>query len=236
MKKSLLFCLTITMSSFCFAQNNYDEVVYLKNGIVIRGMIIEQVPGKSLKIQTTGGNVGDYQLDEIEKITKEPRLRNSGINPLEPGHVIIAEVAYRFRGGIHGSQFVKLNLINSYRFSSGFSLGLGTGFKYSWHGRFIDIPFFADFRGQLNNKKTSPYWAFDVGYVFDASNKMVGQGLLLNPSAGVSMRLSDKTLVNVGLGYERQGATVHYTFFDMAGSTTRHYIYHSFTLNLGFTF
>lgn len=71
-----------------------------------------------------------------------------------------------------------------------------------------------------------------------ASDKMKGQALLLNPSAGVSFRLSDKTLVNLGLGYERQGATRHYTvyFIDIDGSTTLHYIYHSFTLNSGFTF
>ena len=240
MKKYLLCFIVGTMSSFCFAQDNYEDVIYLKNGIVIRGMIIEEVPGKSIKIETTGENVGDYQMDEIEKITKEPRLGNSfnpkSANALEPGHVSIAEVAYRFRGGIHGGQFVKLNLINAYRFRSGFSMGFGTGFKYYWDGRSIDIPFFADFRGQLNNKKTSPYWAFDVGYVFNASDRMTGQGWLFNPSAGVILRLSDKTLVNLGLGYERQGATHHYTFIDIDGSGTSHYVYHSFTLNLGFTF
>jgi hypothetical protein len=34
------------------------EVVYLKNGSVIKGTIVEQVPGESLKIQTRDGNVG----------------------------------------------------------------------------------------------------------------------------------------------------------------------------------
>jgi len=54
-----------------FGQSNYQDVVYLKNGSIIRGIIIEQVPNKSIKIETADRNVFVYQIDEIEKITKE---------------------------------------------------------------------------------------------------------------------------------------------------------------------
>ncbi len=47
------------------------DVVYLKNGGVIRGMIIEQVPGVSIKIKTKDGNVFVYKMEEVEKMTKE---------------------------------------------------------------------------------------------------------------------------------------------------------------------
>lgn len=55
---------------FIYAQN-YTEVVYLKNGSIIRGTIIEQVPNESIKIQTGDKSVFVYQMDEVEKITKE---------------------------------------------------------------------------------------------------------------------------------------------------------------------
>lgn len=51
--------------------SEYVEVVYLKNGSIIRGMIIEQIPNVSLKIQTRDGNVFVYKMEEVEKITKE---------------------------------------------------------------------------------------------------------------------------------------------------------------------
>lgn len=51
--------------------NNYEDVVYLNNGNIYRGLIIEQVPNVSLKIQTHDRNVFAVQLSEIEKITKE---------------------------------------------------------------------------------------------------------------------------------------------------------------------
>ena len=49
-----------------------QDVVYLKNGSIIRGLIIEQIPNVSLKIQTVDGSVFVYKIDEIEKMTKEP--------------------------------------------------------------------------------------------------------------------------------------------------------------------
>ena len=52
------------------AQGNYEDVVYLKNGSIIHGMIIEQVPNESIKIKSEK-NIFVFRLDEILKITKE---------------------------------------------------------------------------------------------------------------------------------------------------------------------
>ena len=50
---------------------DYEEVVYLKNGEVRRGIIIESVPNEHVKIMTNDGNVYRYDFDAIKKITKE---------------------------------------------------------------------------------------------------------------------------------------------------------------------
>lgn len=47
------------------------DVVYLKNGSIIRGQIIEKIPDSIVKIQTKDGNVFVYKVEEIEKITRE---------------------------------------------------------------------------------------------------------------------------------------------------------------------
>lgn len=54
-----------------FAQNNMEDVMYLKNGNVYRGSIIEQVPGVSYKVQIAGGSIFSVTVSEVEKITKE---------------------------------------------------------------------------------------------------------------------------------------------------------------------
>lgn len=66
------FCTFIFGISNVFAQQRMRDVVYLKNGSVIRGIIIEQVPNVSIKIQTSDGSVFAYKMDEIEKLAKEP--------------------------------------------------------------------------------------------------------------------------------------------------------------------
>ena len=80
-----------------YAQNNTQDVVYLKNGGILKGVIIEQVPGVSLKIQTADGSVFVYPIDEVEKMAKETptvqsqQQRNSNFstkNPTEPKYKV----------------------------------------------------------------------------------------------------------------------------------------------------
>ena len=74
----LLTCLTVlVVTSPAFAQQ-MEDVIHLKNGGLIRGTIIEQIPGVSLKIQTREGNVFVYTMDEIAKMSKEPVMRMRG--------------------------------------------------------------------------------------------------------------------------------------------------------------
>ena len=83
----LLTCLTaFVVPSPAFAQQ-MEDVVHLKNGGLVRGTIIEQIPGESLKIQTREGNVFVYTMDEIAKMSKEPVMelgRHIGANKKNP--------------------------------------------------------------------------------------------------------------------------------------------------------
>lgn len=76
MKKYLALLLFALITTLSFGQSNYQDVVYLKNGSIIRGVIIEQVPNKSIKIETADRSVFVYQIDEIEKIAKEEKVSN----------------------------------------------------------------------------------------------------------------------------------------------------------------
>ncbi|MFA6745470.1 MAG: hypothetical protein WCR94_06895, partial [Bacteroides graminisolvens] len=65
MKKALLVLFLIIGSITVSIAQNVQEVVYLKNGSVVRGSVIEQVPNVSLKIQTADGSVFAYQMSEV---------------------------------------------------------------------------------------------------------------------------------------------------------------------------
>ena len=70
----MVVCLTaFVVTAPVFAQQTKD-VVYLKNGDIVWGTIVEQIPGESLKIQTADGSVFVYAINEISKIVKEPAM------------------------------------------------------------------------------------------------------------------------------------------------------------------
>lgn len=70
MKKSILLVSILLIGICAFAQEMSD-VVYLKNGSMVKGTIIEQVPNEQLSIKTRDGSVFVYKFSEIEKIVKE---------------------------------------------------------------------------------------------------------------------------------------------------------------------
>lgn len=53
------------------SKETYRDVLYLKNGSIVKGMIVEQIPNVSYKIETGDGSVFIYKFEEVEKITKE---------------------------------------------------------------------------------------------------------------------------------------------------------------------
>jgi hypothetical protein len=71
MKKLFLIILMIAFAINGFSQGNYRDVVHLKNGSIIKGVIIEQVPNKQIKVETSDGSVFVYEMDDIQKMTKE---------------------------------------------------------------------------------------------------------------------------------------------------------------------
>jgi hypothetical protein len=83
MKKNFKWLLVSSL--FCFAslqaQNNTKDVVYLKNGSILKGSIMEMVPVGSIKIQTADGNIFVYAMTEVEKIDKEILPGQQSANP-----------------------------------------------------------------------------------------------------------------------------------------------------------
>ncbi|MDO4789671.1 MAG: hypothetical protein Q3998_01765 [Porphyromonas sp.] len=72
MRKLILCVLAVlAISIAAVAQKSRErDVVYLKNGSVVYGKIIEQVMGKNITIQTSDGSRFVYSIDEVEKLSR----------------------------------------------------------------------------------------------------------------------------------------------------------------------
>ena len=71
MKRILVVLFALVLMSAAALAQNYRDVVYLKNGSVIKGTVLEQVTGGNIKIQTADGSIFVYPSSEVVKVVKE---------------------------------------------------------------------------------------------------------------------------------------------------------------------
>lgn len=67
----VLFVAVFALTATADAQQLRD-VVHLKDGSVVNGVIIEQIPNETIKIRLQDGRVLVFEMSEIERIVKEP--------------------------------------------------------------------------------------------------------------------------------------------------------------------
>ncbi len=190
----LLFALITTMS---FGQSNYQDVVYLKNGSIIRGIIIEQVPNKSIKIETADRSVFVYQMDEIEKITKESfdsnAERRKGFIGLSLGVSIpVGDFADKADG--LAKTGIQLNLINfGYLFSENF------GITATWFGAANPIDADGYDPWSYGGIMAGPLLSFPLSQKVEWDFRpMIGYSVTTLPDIGYGIEQASSFALNIG--------------------------------------
>ncbi|MFH0774685.1 MAG: outer membrane beta-barrel protein [bacterium] len=85
------------------------DVVYLKDGGVIKGKVIEAVPGVSYKIRTADGSIFVFEIDKVEKINYE----GEGEPRVEKGKSV--DVIYLKDGGVIKGNIIETTPGKSYK-------------------------------------------------------------------------------------------------------------------------
>lgn len=242
MFKFLIIILIFVSVNIGISQNNYQDVVYLKNGSIIRGIIIEQIPNQSLKIETKDRNVFVFKFDEIEKLTKEKiaddYYEKNQIEKSETGYLGLIETGYGIGVGdlSNFSNRTNLYFINGYKIHPIISLGLGTGINYYVNERAISnsltVPLFLDLRiNFLPKSNFTPYLVTDIGLNFATNPEFEDNGLFLNTGLGISFHLNKDNNLNLSLTYNAQNENPYTIWIG-------DYSYYRQTIdfNLGITF
>jgi hypothetical protein len=252
MKKKFQILTFFAFALICFSsfgQNNMEDVVYLKNGSIIRGIIIEQVPNQNIKIQTKDRNVFVFKYDEIEKMTKENLpIENSnnssnmtdfkksgfinlteinycpGVGDVKIGNNTIENVDYSFG----------FRLINGYQFNEHLSLGLGIGIDRYKNTTFLPLTF--DVRATILKGKVSPAFTANVGYAIGLGD--VKGGLVINPQIGIKTYISKNVAYLFNIGYKLQAQEILYSYrnYNYYDTKTEKVYFQFLTLSTGFVF
>lgn len=212
--KRLIVIFAMAIVGMAAHAQNMTEVVYLKNGSIIKGTIIEQVPNESLKIQTADGSIFVYNISEVQKITKETVKPTYSRTPSaidddeeeedarsgsdHKGFFCFFELGELF-GNANSPQF---NVAFGGRFNPHFFLGGGVGTRYYFNGDIegFALPIFANVRIDILDRKVSPILDFKGGY-----SPVDIQGGFFSAAIGCRIRMGDgKFALTLSTGYEMQ--------------------------------
>ena len=216
MKKKFLFLIMFFLTSFLcgFAQEMRD-VVYLKDGSVVKGIIVEQIPNKSIKLQTGDGSLFVYSMDAVEKMTKELREaspRRFAGKGLTAGYKGYVDFGYTLGAGSYALDRCAVSIVNGVQFNPYLYAGVGVGLIYYTKNYEIGIPVFANVRGYFVKGNVAPFLDLRVGYrpLVDAT------GYYLSPSFGCRFGLAERVGLNLSVGYEMQEATLYFNKYDIS--------------------
>lgn len=208
------------------------------------GVIVEQISGKTMKIQTRDGNVFVYPISDVAKITKDrvnrSYAKNSNIshdNELGPkvGYKGFVDFGYSFGTGDYDFDRIEFSTSHGYQINSYFYAGVGAGLNYFTDPEVFSVPIFANPRLTIpTNSIVSPFLDVKIGYTTSRDVK----GFYFAPSIGSRFETGANTAVNFSFGYTLQKAKDEYDFYyggyHYADSET--ITLGAFTLKLGFEF
>lgn len=216
----------LVIAMFSKAQAGTQDVVYLKNGSIIRGEIIEQIPGESIKLQVADGSIFVFRFDEIQRIVKE-RTRD------------ISRVDYHAMvhcGLLSGEQsnLLTLSAINGIRVNKIYGVGLGSGWDNYPNGTMI--PIYLDQRVYALKGMIAPFAFIDAGYSLgkiEGRSKWDAGGFILQVGGGVRIYY-----FSMEVGYRLQQSQVIYTYvYGYSGWEIKEKVnYDFFHLSAGFCF
>ena len=152
---AMLFLINIS-----FARKGKKDVIYLKNGSIINGLIISSLPSGQVKIRTKDNSLWVFERSEIDSISRT----NNALKQIHPGYFNLTEAGI-LAGNSDNKYKAPFSLINisGWQFKNRLSVGAGAGIEFFSE---TYLPVVADFRYYLNRQGANPFFGIQGGYSF----------------------------------------------------------------------
>jgi len=180
-----------------------QDVVYLKNGSVIKGSLIEMIPNQSIKVQTADGSLFVYQMSEVDRIERDTNAKSK--QSIDEDDFEGDYLERGFRGLIDlGAHFGFDNAEDIYQISAAFTggyqinrmlfVGAGVAPTLNLWEEYDDevetefwLPIYSAIRLDFINKKVTPFIDGRIGYFLNTED-MDYSGLYVYAGAGVRLK------------------------------------------------
>lgn len=257
-----LFSLLVLISAVAFfsytaSAQEYEDVIYKRNGSFVRGTVMGRGAGRTIQIQTRDGKVFAIDLDDISRIAREKAVPDSlqSVSSDFPWPRFNKPKGYlglvRLSGAVMGLQTgaevglqagasrYSLTMVNGYRFLPQFAVGFGTGVSYTQGYQELMVPVYLHLRSDFLDRKVSPYVSVSTGY--NISFKGFSNGVFIYPGAGVSFNVGKLYRMTAGIDIflDNVGKLVSYSMNNPEITVTEldHRVWSAgFAMSIGFSF
>ena len=210
MKKLHLLFILLFATSLGYAQEvTTQSKIKLNDGSELQVLIIENVPGKYIKIKLPGNEVAIIDYNNIVSIKHKNFVYHEKFK-LPQGFFMDGTFSLLFgRSSEFSSPRVGLGLgaTGNYRFNSFLSLGVGAEVNALFvdEGAFV-FPVYARIRGNIVERRIAPIYMLDAGWSFVADDKSsdssIDGGWFARPAIGLQINK-----FTVSVGYQLQKTT-----------------------------
>lgn len=215
-KLTLVLSALLLLMNMIYAQKSRKDVVYLKNGSVIKGQIINTFPTGQVQIKKGDNSYQVFEPTQFDSISTVNRIHPSYFNLTEVG--ILAGNS----NNKYAAQFSLMN-ISGWQFKKHFSMGAGAGVEFFSE---TYLPVVADLRYSFILHRMNPFFGLQTGYSFaitkpdsafmyysdqvlnpvgNPPGKYVGVrangGFLFNPFVGFCTALGENLALSFSVGY-----------------------------------
>ncbi|MCI5083664.1 MAG: hypothetical protein MRY78_18345 [Saprospiraceae bacterium] len=262
----LLMLLLIGLSGQLFAQTSPDvivtqDVVYLLNGSVFKGKILEYEKGAVLLLELEGGSVVEIEDSEIDKVVqeaveieeKEKKQSNTSkyskpkedrVYQFKENGIYNAIYFSSSNGQANGELQVGIGAHNvfGYQFNRWFGLGFGVGVdSYSFQDGETLFPVFLEARGYFKKSWSTLFYSMNAGYGFATTNEEeqiieADGGLMFHPCVGYRFGANKDANVLIDFGYKFQWASFTRQLEFTGDREVRDLLFKRMTIRLGLIF
>ena len=229
------------------AQQSMEDVLYLKNGWILRGTITSPPSDSLVTIETKDRNRFVFNRTAVNRVGQEPTLSNKPTQPTYKRrgfshYTEMGALAARNTSSSTNTSAFSFQTVNGYKFGQALFAGLGIGVDL--YATQTLMPIFGSIRGDLTNRgHLIPYYFVDFGYGTNITGKDTNPfpqvtykgGTLFGIGLGMKVIFNNSTGFLLSLGYRSQRTG---TDQDFGNGTIRseESTFNRIALRAGFTF
>lgn len=246
MKLRLITSIILTFLFFSsFSQNKLVDVVYLNDGSIIKGSIIEYFVNDHVIIESINGKVYRFNASEIKNVNadvSEKYFLSTGFYNNTTFGVLIGENNYN-----NPLVNFTFNMVNGYQLNNKIQTGIGIGMDVIYQQMLFPVSF--DLKYYLRKSSFSPFVGAFIGYSFQTKKdendtetwnyynlNEIKSGRMYGAEIGIRNYTKEDVGYTLSIGYRFQYLSTKYQDWRYNTEVTEEHYLNRFKLTLGIIF